>query len=106
MAAVRGSINPTKKARFEAPRIAAPLSCTEVLSLLRGHRAQIGNNSANILLSHVRIERIAHRRLELGAVVAGTGGNRGLDLSVSPGADALLLVRGDVARHRYAPTAP
>src|SRR5664279_824700 len=67
---------------------------------LRRHRAQIGHDGVEVAGGHPGVILEAHRRLELAAVLADAGGDRGLDLRVGPGADAL---RGDVARHRLAP---
>src|SRR5262249_51218120 len=71
--------------------------------LLRRHGAQIGDHGVEVFRRHLGIERVAHRRLELAAVARDALGNGALDLLVAPGAQALLLVPGDVARHRNAP---
>src|SRR5262249_10497162 len=52
---------------------------------------------------HAGVIGKAHRRLELGAVLADALGDRALDLRIGPVADALGLARRDVARHRHAP---
>src|SRR6516164_11288163 len=71
-------------------------------SFLRGHRPQISNEIVKVTIGHGRIKWEAHRRLKLGPVFALAPRDGALDLRIGPGANALLLVRGDVARHRHA----
>src|SRR3981081_1903437 len=71
--------------------------------LLRRHRAQIGHDSINVAVGHLGVIGKAHRRLELGAVLADALGDGALDVRIAPIAEALLLARRDVARDRYAP---
>src|SRR5450759_5066039 len=71
--------------------------------LLRRHRMQPGDQVVEVAVGHVGVVAKAHRRLEVVAVLVDTGGDHRLDLGVGPGADALGLARGDIARHRLAP---
>src|SRR5438067_12040514 len=71
----------------------------------RGKRPQVGDDRAEIRVGHPRVPVIAHRWSQLGAVLAHALGDRALDLIVSPSADAIRLVRRDVARHARAPGA-
>src|SRR5215472_14483687 len=70
-------------------------------SFLRGYGPQISNEIVKVTIGHGRIKWEAHRRLKLGPVFALAPRDGALDLRIGPGANALLLVRGDVARHRH-----
>src|SRR3954463_637076 len=72
-------------------------------SLLRRHRAEIGDDRVEIRVGHVRIEAVAHWGLKVRAILAHAFGDRLLDLRVAPGTDTLFFTRGDVARHGRAP---
>src|SRR5215831_11846684 len=71
----------------------------------RRHRPQISHDGIKVVRCQRCVILIAHRRLELAAVLADAGRNCALDFVIGPGTDTLGLARGDIARHGDAPWA-
>src|SRR5262245_5732533 len=74
------------------------------LALFSGRqRPQIGDDGVEIGLADPSVPGESHRWLECRSILANALRDCPLDLGVRPAAESILLVRGDVARHRYAP---
>src|SRR5262249_14630025 len=63
-------------------------------------RAQIRDDSVQVAISHARVPREPHRRLQAATILTDALGDGSFDLGITPRTDSLLLVRSDVPRHR------
>src|SRR5947208_189260 len=74
-------------------RLPASKSCMngrQAQSLLRRHRAQVGDEGVEIVVGHVLVELEAHRRFQARAIAAHAIGDRTFDFRVGPRADPLF----------------
>src|SRR4051812_8039845 len=87
------------KAATSSPRLRGEVKG----SLLCRHRADISHHRVEVVSRHRCVIVVAHRRLELAAILGNAGGDGALDVGVGPGTYALGRAGCDVARGRDAP---